>query len=75
MEPFSNKRLNMNLIINGKKEKFATASLVEILNTRGYQGDYFAVAVNRRCVPRSQYAATLVQEGDDLEILTPMQGG
>ncbi|MBB6523176.1 sulfur carrier protein ThiS [Pseudoteredinibacter isoporae] len=35
----------------------------------------FAVALNAQFIPRSQYADTALQEGDDLELLVPMQGG
>lgn len=35
----------------------------------------FAVALNTQFIPRSQYADTALQEGDDLELLVPMQGG
>ncbi|MCJ2543053.1 sulfur carrier protein ThiS [Thermostichus vulcanus] len=35
----------------------------------------FAVAVNQNFVPRTQYAQTPLQEGDQLEILTPVVGG
>lgn len=35
----------------------------------------FAVAVNLNFIPQSQYAQTLIQPGDRLDIVTPMQGG
>ncbi|MGQ9838559.1 MAG: sulfur carrier protein ThiS [Cyanobacteriota bacterium] len=35
----------------------------------------FAVAINLNFVPRSQYAQTCLQEGDQVEILTPVAGG
>jgi sulfur carrier protein len=35
----------------------------------------FAVAVNLNFVPRTQYAQTPLQEGDQLEIITPAAGG
>ncbi len=35
----------------------------------------FAVAVNLQFVPRSQYAAQLLQTGDQIEIIAPVTGG
>ena len=35
----------------------------------------FAVAINGEFVPRSEYDATLLQEGDALDIVTPVGGG
>lgn len=35
----------------------------------------FAVAINESFVPRSQYAETLLREGDRVEIVVAMQGG
>jgi thiamine biosynthesis protein ThiS len=34
-----------------------------------------AVAVNNEVVPRSQWAGTVLQEGDAVEVITAMQGG
>jgi len=35
----------------------------------------FAVALNRNFVPRSNYSKVLLEEGDEIEIVIPMQGG
>ncbi|MCL6528460.1 MAG: sulfur carrier protein ThiS [Thermaceae bacterium] len=34
-----------------------------------------AVAVNRRVIPRSEWAATSLQEGDTIELVYARQGG
>jgi len=34
-----------------------------------------AVAVNNEVVPRSRWAATVLQDGDAVEVITAMQGG
>lgn len=34
-----------------------------------------AVAVNRQLVPRSRYAEHALCDGDEVELLAPMQGG
>ena len=35
----------------------------------------FALALNENFVPKSQYADTLINENDCIEIVAPMQGG
>lgn len=66
----------MKLRVNGKEQHIDKAgNLAELIALLGYEGDFFAVALNRACVPRAQYAATAVNENDEIEILSPMQGG
>jgi len=66
----------MQLTINGKKQTITNAqNVAEIIRSLGYEGDFFAVALNRTVIPRTRYAATPVNENDEIEILSPMQGG
>lgn len=66
----------MQIQLNGQSCIIATAiSLQEFLHTQGYSGQHFAVALNYTFVPRQNYAEVLLQEGDSLEIVMPMQGG
>ena len=66
----------MKLRINGKEQVIdKAATLADLIKTLGYEGDFFAVALNRTCIPRTSYAATAVNENDEIEILSPMQGG
>lgn len=66
----------MQLRINGKMQNIAgTATIADIVKALGYEGDFFAVALNRACVARARYATTTVNENDEIEILSPMQGG
>lgn len=53
------------------KEQSSLQQVVESQN----KPDHYAVAVNRRFIPRANYAATHLQDGDVIEIITPMQGG
>ena len=53
----------------------ASISLQELLVTNGYKDHYFAVAVNRVFIPKSQYQQTSLQSGDVIDVITPMQGG
>lgn len=35
----------------------------------------YAVAINMQFVPKANYASTMLQDGDVIELLAPMQGG
>ncbi len=62
--------------VNGKEQNIATEKTVaDVIQSLGYEGDFFAVALNRVCIPRTKYSETAVNENDEIEILSPMQGG
>jgi sulfur carrier protein len=68
----------MNYIINGTAKTFEGSSLniQELLHALGYAEDQkIAVAVNLEFVPRSAHATHQLAQGDDIEIVAPMQGG
>jgi sulfur carrier protein len=62
--------------VNGeKKELEHPHSLAEAIRHWGYEGARIAVARNDEFVPRGLYATLQLQDGDRLEIVSPMQGG
>lgn len=66
----------MTLLINDQPQAFDTLpNLQALLEQLGYQPNQFAVAVNETFVPRGQYRETVLQDGDCIEIVAPMQGG
>jgi sulfur carrier protein len=66
----------MIIEVNGeKKEVEAPRSLAEAIHDWGYEGARIAVAHNDEFVTRSDYATLQLQDGDRLEIVSPMQGG
>lgn len=67
---------SLRVRVNGVPREIAgVASVEDALRFLGTQGSHFAVALNRRFVPRSRYAEVTLNDGDELEILSPMQGG
>lgn len=50
-------------------------SVAELLMQKKFLDNYFAVALNRHFVARTQYDTTFLQEGDIIELIFPMQGG
>lgn len=66
----------MQIIVNGETvETKPVASLQEFLNQHESLPAQFAIAVNGAFVAQASYAATALKEGDDIELLVPMQGG
>jgi sulfur carrier protein len=52
----------------------ANATLADALNLAGARPP-FAAALNLQFVPKTQYAATPLQAGDQIEIIAPITGG
>jgi len=66
----------INVQFNAKKMVVTMElTLAALLLEKGYHHPYFAVAINRKFIPRQLYAETIFQEGDVIEIISPMQGG
>jgi thiamine biosynthesis protein ThiS len=50
-------------------------ALSDALAQEGLEHPHFAVALNKKFVSRVHYECTILQEGDCIDIVTPMQGG
>lgn len=61
--------------INGIMTDAANQTLAEYLTDTGYDLKRIAVEHNHRIVPKSQYAATQLRDGDTLEIVSFVGGG
>jgi thiamine biosynthesis protein ThiS len=67
---------NLQLVINGKPQQVDDVQNVKDLLLRlGYETDSVAVACDGVFVSRSKYPDFQLQDGKELEILVPMQGG
>ena len=65
----------MRVIINGEAREIAAESLDALLGELDYEGTHFAIAVNYDVLPKSRWAETTLKSGDEIEIITPRQGG
>ena len=62
--------------VNGQQEFLEEAiSLAELLATKGYASSKVAVELNGRIVSRTEYASTILQDADVLEIVCFVGGG
>lgn len=66
----------MKLQINGEQQEFSsTPNVAALVEALGIKGDRVAVELNRDIVPRAQWAATELHDGDKLEIVHFVGGG
>jgi sulfur carrier protein len=65
----------VRVIINGEAREIAAESLDALLGELDYEGTHFAIAVNYDVLPKSRWAETALKAGDEIEIITPRQGG
>jgi len=65
----------MRVIVNGEQREIVASSVDALLAELDYEGTHFAIAVNYDVVPKSRWAETPLKNGDEIEIITPRQGG
>jgi sulfur carrier protein len=65
----------MRVIVNGEQLEISSASVDALLGELEYEGTHFAIALNYDVLPRSRWAQTTLKNGDEIEIITPRQGG
>jgi sulfur carrier protein len=65
----------MRVIVNGEQREIASESVAALLDELEYDGTHFAIALNYDVVPKNCWAQTTLKSGDEIEIITPRQGG
>ena len=65
----------MRVTVNGEQREISSASVDALLYELDYEGTHFAIAVNYDVVPKVRWAETPLKAGDEIEIITPRQGG
>jgi thiamine biosynthesis protein ThiS len=65
----------MRLVINGEERSYAAATLEGLIEELAMKGDRVAVELNREIVPRGNWGATALTDGDRLEIVHFVGGG
>jgi sulfur carrier protein len=65
----------MRVTVNGEQREIAAATVDALLGELEYEGTHFAIALNFDVLPRSRWAETPIRNGDEIEIITPRQGG
>jgi sulfur carrier protein len=75
MQKTAVKQNSIALTINGDRKSVRASSPRELLAELELEGEFFAIAVNRRVIPRARWNEAILRDGDSVEIVTPRQGG
>jgi sulfur carrier protein len=65
----------MRLVINAEERNLGASTLDALIEELGMKGDRVAVELNREIVPRASWSATILKDGDRLEIVHFVGGG
>ncbi len=65
----------MKVIVNGLEREVNESHLDGALKDLSLDLSYAAIALNGKCIPKSQFNQTKITEGDVLEVLVPQAGG
>lgn len=66
----------MRVTVNGEPREVPDGLRVsELVSELGLRAELVAVERNRELVPRSRHAATVLAQGDELEVVTLVGGG
>ncbi|WP_158746350.1 sulfur carrier protein ThiS [Acidisphaera sp. L21] len=65
----------MKILVNSEERDIAGPTLATALDELGYTCAVIATALNGRFVPARRRAEVILRDGDQLELLAPMQGG
>ncbi len=66
----------MKILINGQATEIGeNINIADLLKDQGYEDMLVAVAINKEFVSKTRRCDTKITEGDEIEIVAPMQGG
>ena len=65
----------MRVTVNGEQREIRSMRVDALLAELEYEGTHFAIALNYDVLPKSRWAETPLNSGDEIEIITPRQGG
>ncbi len=65
----------MRVTVNGEAREIVSERVDALLGELDYEGTHFAIALNYDVLPKSKWAETPLKSGDEIEIITPRQGG
>jgi thiamine biosynthesis protein ThiS len=66
----------LHLIINGQKREVRDVnSLTDLVRELDISVPHFAAAVNSQVISKSEYDATVIRDGDKIEIVHAVGGG
>ncbi len=67
--------MSMKIFVNDEQKQVGAKTLSALLKELDYEGDWLATAVNGELVSADERDLFKLNNGDKIEILSPMQGG
>lgn len=65
----------MQVTVNGERREIMAQTVDALLSELDYENMHVAIALNFDVLPKSRWADTALKSGDEIEIITPRQGG
>jgi len=66
----------IQVTINGEpKQLQKNTTISEMLTQLDYQNEWLGVAINTTFISKTEHNQTIIKEGDNIDILSPIQGG
>ena len=65
----------MVVTVNGEVLDVAATTIPSLLSELEYEGEFLVVAINHDVVQRRRWEEIELKAGDEIEIVTPRQGG
>ncbi len=67
---------SLSVFFNGQKESLSQRiSLQDFLKAKACDNPFYAVAINCEFIPKGDYSTKWIEDGDEIEVVAPMQGG
>ena len=67
--------MTRRIVLNGTETEIRAERLDGALDELGYASAIVATALNGTFIPRASRAETVLSDGDQLEVVAPLQGG
>ncbi len=67
---------SVQVLVNGESRQFSReTSLISLLASLNVASKRIAIERNSQVVPKSQYGQTILESGDQIEVITAIGGG
>ena len=65
----------MQIVVNGETVSITSTKLKDVVQELGFCCERIVIAINCTFVPKDQWDEYHVQGGDELDVLSPIEGG
>ncbi|PCK09129.1 MAG: thiamine biosynthesis protein ThiS [Alteromonadaceae bacterium] len=65
----------MNVLLNAQSTPIDSERVLQKFLDKHAGNGPFAVAINEQFIPKTDYTNTLLNDGDRIDVVSPMQGG